>query len=110
MSVYRVYKPKQVERVDGFKKYSGGSKKEDFTKKQKKRNKDEFKKEFCERFGLDESKFQVNLVKMKDRWMVQICHKKSNNCVFHDYEVLCGLLDKKCKLPDVVGANIDREA
>ncbi len=108
--VYGILKPASIDRVEEFEKY-GRSKREEFKRRKRKKNfKNGFKKDFLEHFGLDKDKFSVNIVKMDDRWMVEICNRETRKCVKHDYEMLCGIMDRNCRLPEsLVGFNINLE-
>ncbi len=111
LSVYRVLEPKSIEPIRQFKKEKRERKRE--YKKQKKNDfpKEGFKKSFLKHFGLDENRFSVNLINLENKWLVEICNKKTKKCVYHNYDVLCSLLDKFCKLPDsMVGFNVNVEA
>ncbi len=110
LSVYRIFEPKSVEPIRGFRKERRERKKG--YKKQKKNNppKESFKKSFLEHFSLDENKFSVNLINLENKWLVEICNKKTKKCVYQDYDVLCSLLDRMCRLPDgMVGFNVNVE-
>ena len=108
---YRVQSPPRIDRIDGFKKGGGQNNRQGFFKKKKpKKAKDAFKDAFCEYFGLDGDRFSINLIKMDGKWKVRICNKLTNRCLLQDYEVLCGILNRSCKLPDAIGVNVDKKA
>ncbi len=110
LSVYRVFEPKNIEPIRQFKKEKRERRRE--YKRQEKNNppKEGFKKNFLEHFGLDENRFSVNLINREDKWLVEICNRKTRECVYQDYDVLCSLLDRLCRLPDeMVGFNVNME-
>ncbi|WP_035588300.1 hypothetical protein [Hippea jasoniae] len=108
LELYGVKATSHIEKISGFKKRSKGFKRHK-QRQSKKHPKDSFKEDFIRRFGLDEDKFLINLVKVEDSWMVEICNKKTGRCVYHNYDVVCGLMDRACKLPDTVGYNVNIE-
>jgi thymidylate kinase len=83
-------------------------------KKQEDRKKEEkrrlaFKRRFFERFNLNEEKFSINLIKRNDRWFIEIYNKKTGKKIYQDYSTVCNILDIGCKLPKIVGVNIDKK-
>ncbi len=111
LSVYRVFEPKRVESIRQFKKERRQRKKEYKQKNKYTSPKKNFKEDFLKHFNLDKERFSVNLIKSEERWIVEVCNKRTKRCVYHDYDVVCDLMDRKCKLPDsLVGFNVNVEA
>ncbi len=78
--------------------------------KEEKRQRDTFKEDFLKRFGLDKERFSVNLIKKDGRWLVEVHNKKTKRKIYQDYNMVCNILDIRCKLPKIIGANIDKKA
>ncbi len=111
LSVYRVLEPKGVEPIRQFKKEKRQRKREYKEKKKYTAPKEDFKEDFLRHFKLDKERFSVNLIKSEGRWIVEVCNKRTKRCVYHDYDVVCDLMDRICKLPDsMIGYNINVEA
>jgi len=108
--VYEIYKAPPVRAVDRFSQFKRNAKRRFKKKQSRKDRKENFKDDFLNHFGLDKGQFTVNLIKTEDRWYVEICNKKTQKCVRHDYDVVCSIMDKNCRLPETyVGFNVDVE-
>lgn len=108
--VHKIYKTPSVRAVDSFRQFKRSAKREFKKKHKRKGRKESFKDDFLEHFGLDKEQFTVNLIKTEDRWYVEICNKKTGKCVKHDYDVVCGIMDRSYGLPDsLTGFNVDVE-
>ncbi len=82
-------------------------KKEQEEKEHKKRN--AFKERFLKHFNLDEKKFSVNLIKKDGAWFLEIYNKQTNKKIYQDYATVCNILDINCKLPKIIGVNVDKK-
>lgn len=108
--VYEIYRAPPVRAVDRFSQFKRNAKREFKRKQKRKDRKESFKDDFLKYFGLDKEQFAVNVIKTENRWYVEVCNKKTGRCVKQDYDVVCGIMDKECRLPDtLVGFNVDVE-
>ncbi len=78
-------------------------------KRQEKRRKNKFKEDFIKHFKLDKNKFIINIVKIDEKWYLEIYNKATKNRFYQDYFTICNILDLNCKLPKIIGANIDKK-
>ncbi len=77
--------------------------------KEEDRRRNTFKEDFFKTFKLDKDKFSVNLIKKDGRWFIEIYNKKTKKVFYQDYGTVCNILDIRCKLPKIIGANIDKK-
>ncbi len=110
LSIYKIRQTPEVKEIEVFKKFQG-KQSSNQEKQKRKKKRDSFKEEFLKRFNLDEERFSINLIKREGKWMIEICHKRSGRCVYQDYETVCSILNRACRLPDnLVGYNINLKA
>ncbi len=76
--------------------------------KEEKRKRNSFKEDFLKRFKLDQKYFSVNLIKKNGQWFIEVYNKKTMKSIYQDYDTVCNILDIRCKLPKIVGANVDK--
>ncbi len=76
--------------------------------KEDRKRRNSFKENFIERFKLDRDRFSVNLIRKEGKWFVEIYNRKTRSKVYQDYDTVCNILDIDCKLPKILGVNIDR--
>ncbi len=73
----------------------------------RRKRRESFGEDFAKRFGLNPDEYAINLIKLNDRWVVEIMNRKTRKRIYQDYETICNILDIRKEMPKIVGVNVD---
>ncbi len=109
LDIYRISQPRKTSEITILPPYmaiKGKQRRKKEQEEDKKRN--NFKNNFLRHFKLDEDRFSINLIKKDGEWFVEILNNKTGKKIYQSYSVVCNILDINCKLPKIVGVNVDK--
>lgn len=111
LNIYRINQSRKTPEITILPPFTSlRQKRKKYKEKEEEKKRDSFREKFFDKFKLDEDKFSINLIKKDDEWFIEIYNKKTKEKFYQSYATVCNILDISCKLPKIIGANVDEKA